>query len=161
MSQFSIKLAVIDKNKMTGQFIVAVLLLLQLSLTCASSNQLPQKPPGTVITTVKVWPISAPMLRPIISVMVMRHLTRICRSLNVPVLITLKPISDKPRNVLNRRSGLRKTINLSEPITIVRLPCKKNDSLTQLKSRLIFSKSKLSNCKRSDHVRSPGTGIFT
>ena len=43
MSQFLRKLAVIDKNKMTGQFIVVVLLLLQVSLTCASSNQLPQK----------------------------------------------------------------------------------------------------------------------
>src|SRR5690606_8002369 len=43
MGQFSEKLAVIDKNKMMGQFIVAILLLLQVTLTCANSNPLPAK----------------------------------------------------------------------------------------------------------------------
>lgn len=43
MGQFSEKLAVIDKNKMTGQFIVAVLLLLQVTLACANNNQIQQK----------------------------------------------------------------------------------------------------------------------
>ena len=43
MGQFSEKLAVIDKNKMTGQFIVAVLLLLQVTLACANNNQIQPK----------------------------------------------------------------------------------------------------------------------
>ena len=42
MSQFSEKLAFIDKNKMTGRFIFAVTLFLQVTLSHASSNQPPK-----------------------------------------------------------------------------------------------------------------------
>src|SRR5690606_19489098 len=43
MGQFSEKLAVIDKNKITGQFIVAVLLLFQVTFACANNNQIQPK----------------------------------------------------------------------------------------------------------------------
>ena len=43
MGQFSEKLAVIDKNKMTGQFILVLALFTQVSLSYANTQQNPQK----------------------------------------------------------------------------------------------------------------------
>lgn len=107
MSQFSEKLAFIDKNKMTGQFIFAVTLFLQVTISYASTNQPPKATWYRYYDNKGVANIST-NVTPTISAMAMKHLTRICRSLNVHVLIMSIKILNRHRNVPSRLSALQK-----------------------------------------------------